>query len=69
MNSAFFSILQRTKDERGNYIIQNPTADSEGYKIWQRPIELVDVLPSDIAAEEGTPVAFYSDLSKTCVWR
>lgn len=68
MNSAFFSILQRTKDERGNYIIQSPTADSEGYKIWQRPIELVDVLPSDIAAEEGTPVAFYSDLSKTCVY-
>jgi len=68
MNSAYFSLLQRVKDSNGNYLIQNPTADTEGYRIWQRPIELLDVLADDNIAVEGTPIAFYTDLSKTCVY-
>ena len=68
LNSTIFAILQKLKaDTSGVYIVQNPVGNQPG-TIWNRPYELVDVLPDDSVAGDEEPVMFYTDLSKTCVY-
>jgi len=68
IHSDYMGILQRVKDPEGRYLIQRPVGDSNVSTIWNRPIELVDVLPDEDASGEDTPIAFYTDLNKTCVY-
>lgn len=67
MHSTVFQIIQQLKTTQGIYIVQQPVGDKPG-SIWNRPYELVDVLPDSSTTGEGEPILFYTDLSKTCVY-
>ncbi|XOB41790.1 MAG: phage major capsid protein [Candidatus Nealsonbacteria bacterium] len=67
MHSTIFQILQQLKTAQGIYIVQSPVGAKPG-SIWNRPYELVDILPDNSVSGEDEPVMFYTDLSKTCVY-
>jgi len=68
MHSTIFRTLQLLRDTvNGGYIVQSPVGDKPG-TIWNRPYELVDVLPDSTLTANNTPFMFYTDLSKTCVY-
>lgn len=71
MHPSFFGAFQRVKNDVGDYIVQQPTGGRPA-TIWNRPVELVNVLPSvsdvEDGIEDGTPIMFYTDLSRTCVY-
>jgi len=67
LHSSIFKLIQRAKATDGHYIVQPPTGDKPG-TIWNRPYELVDVLPDDTTTGAGVPFMFYTFLGKTCVY-
>lgn len=67
IHSDFFGVIQRVKDDNKNYIVQQPQGDRPA-TIWNKPVELVDVLPDITASGEGTPIGFFSYLGKTCAY-
>lgn len=69
LHSTIFKRLQklRTSGATGDYIVQSPVGSQPG-TIWNRPYELLDVLPDDTTAVGSNPFMFYTDLGKTCVY-
>lgn len=67
LESTLFQTLQQLKTDDGHYIVQQPTGDRPA-TIWNRPFELIDVLPDSTTGSGNNPIMFYTDLSKTCVY-
>lgn len=71
LNPEVLGVLQRLKDEQGQYIVQQPTGDLP-LRMWNYPIVLSDVLPgltnSGSEWDAETPFMFFSNLSRTCVY-
>jgi len=67
LSSTLFQAIQQLKTTTGAYIVQSPVGSQPG-SIWNRPYKLVDVLPSSAEATAETPIMFYTDLRKTCVY-
>jgi HK97 family phage major capsid protein len=59
-------LLQQLKDNQGRYILQQPTDNAPG-KIWGRPYELSDALPTPDEVQDGDPWIIFGDLKKSCI--
>jgi HK97 family phage major capsid protein len=59
-------LLQQLKDKNGRYILQNPTDEAPG-RLWGKPYELTDVLPTPDSVEEGDPWIIFGNLKKSCI--
>jgi len=68
LHSTVFQLLQQLRDAvNGGYIVQSPVGDRPG-AIWNRPYELVDVLPDADTTDGTLPFMFFTNLAKTCVY-
>ena len=55
-------------DGLGGYLVQAPTVSGQPYSIWGFPVELTDALPAYSVAADDDMFAFFSNLSKSCVY-
>jgi HK97 family phage major capsid protein len=68
LHSTLFQQLQQLRaSTTGNYIVQSPVGERPG-TIWNRPYELLDILPDSSLATKQSPFMFYANLQKTCVY-
>jgi HK97 family phage major capsid protein len=54
-------------DREGVYAVQEP-AGAEPAKLWGYPVEEVEVLPGAETHPADTPILFFGNLARTCVY-
>jgi len=66
MHRSIFNFVRKLKDADGNYIYQRP-ADGQPATIWDKPYELVEVMPAKTATAADSAFVLFGDLKKACV--